>query len=352
MSWPEYDLWVVVAFGALAVAALVLLAVAWGRRWSGAAGMRYPAKTRLRAVGPGWRARLVHLPLVLRAAAVVLLLAALTRPQLPEEETAEVEGIDIVVALDLSGSMRSVDIADADLVKLQNKGKEPKDRFHIAVDVLRDFIRSRKYDRLSLVVFGKEAFLQFPLTLDYGVMLGILDRMALDDIDGSNTAIGNALAMSLARVRDSETKTRLVILLTDGEDNGSAVSPIDMAKDAKEKGVPVFTILVGTDDQSRQPTGMRDAFTGRQIYKPIDQKVNPALLKEIAKVTGGQFYRATDEEKLAKDFRDILDEFEKSRLIDYAAADRREVYGWFLFPGLLLLLLEVFLSQTILRRFP
>lgn len=350
--WPEYDLWVQAAFGALAVASLVLVFLSWRRRWAFAAGMRYPAKRRLDGVAPGWRARLVHLPLVLRAAAVVLLLAALTRPQLPEDETAEVEGIDIVVAFDLSGSMRSVDISDADLVELQNKGREPKDRFHIAVDVLREFISSRKYDRVSLVVFGKEAFLQFPLTLDYGVMLGILGRMQLDDIDGSNTAIGNALAMSLARVRDSETKTRLIILLTDGEDNGSAVSPIDMAKDAEKKGVPIFTILVGTDDQSRQPTGHRDAFTGRQIYKSIDNKVNPALLQEIAKTTGGRFYRSTDQEALAKDFRDILDEYEKSRLIDYAAADRREVYGWFLLPGLLLLLLEVLLAQTVLRRFP
>ncbi len=352
MIWPEYELWVQIAFYALAVAAVVLWVLAWRRRWSGAAGMRYPARRRLDGVAPGWRARLVHLPLALRAPAVALLLVALTRPQLAEDETAEVEGIDIVVAFDLSGSMRSVDIADAELVKLQNAGGEPKDRFHIAVDVLRDFIRSRKYDRVSLVVFGKEAFLQFPLTLDYGVMLGILDRMALDDIDGSNTAIGNALAMGLARVRDSDTKTRLLILLTDGEDNGSAVSPVDMAKEAKKKGVPIFTILVGTDDQSRQPTGMRDAFTGRQIYKAIDNKVNPALLEEIAKTTGGRFYHATDQEALAKDFRDILDEYEKSRLIDYAAANRREVYGWFLFPGLALLLIEVLLSQTLLRRFP
>ena len=232
--WPEYELWVLITFGALAVTSLVLVFLSWRRRWAFAAGMRYPAKRRLDGVAPGWRARLVHFPLVLRAAAVILLLAALTRPQLPEDETAEVEGIDIVIACDLSGSMRSVDISDADLVTLQNKGKEPKDRFNIAVDVLRDFIRSRKYDRVSLVVFGKEAFLQFPLTLDYGVMLGILGRMALDDIDGSNTAIGNALAMSLARVRDSETKTRLIILLTDGEDNGSSVSPIDMAKNAEE----------------------------------------------------------------------------------------------------------------------
>ncbi len=352
MIWPEYELWVRIAYWCLVALAAVLLFVGWRRRWSSAAGMRYPTKHRMEGVKPGWRARLVHLPYGLRVVAVALLLVGLSRPQLAEDETADVEGIDIVVAFDMSGSMQSVDISDADLVKVQNAGKEPKDRFHIAVDVLRDFIKSRKYDRVSLVVFGKEAFLQFPLTLDYGVMLRILDDMQLGDIDGSGTAIGNALAMSLARLRESEAKTRLVILLTDGEDNGSKVAPLEMAKEAAKKEVKVFTILVGTDDQSRQPTGMADAFTRRAIYQKVDNKVNPALLEKIAETTGARFFRATDQEKLEKDFREILDELEKSRLIDYASADRREIYGWFVFPALALLFLEVLLGQTVLRRFP
>jgi Ca-activated chloride channel family protein len=279
-------------------------------------------------------------------------LLALARPQVPQEETAEVEGIDIVVAFDMSGSMTAVDLSAEDLVELQNKGETPKDRFKIATDVLKDFIQSRRYDRVSLVVFGKEAFLQFPLTLDYGVMLKILDQMALGDIDGAGTAIGNALAMSLARLQESEAKSKLIILLTDGEDNGSNISPRELAEEAKRRGVPIFPILVGTDDQSWQPSDVVDVFTGQRRYQRVDNPVNPTLLKEIAKVTEGEFYRASDPESLRRDLHDILDTFEKSRLVDYAVAERTEVAPWLIWGALALLLLELTLSQLVVRRFP
>lgn len=352
MIWPDYELGARVAFWVLVALTAVGAIHGWRRRWGHAPGLRFPARERLAGVRRGLRARLVHLPLLLRFGALALALVALTRPQLPEAETAEVEGIDIVVAFDMSGSMQSIDISDADLVALRNANEEPRDRFTAAVEVLRQFIQSRQYDRVSLVVFGKDAFLQFPLTLDYGVMLDILDRMQLGDIDGSGTAIGNALAMSLARLRDSEAKTRLVILITDGEDNGSRVSPLQMAAEAAERGVKVFTILVGSEDQTRQPTDAVDLFTGQRIYRKVDNDVNPALLQQIAEKGGGRFYRSTNEAELAEDFHDILDEFEKSRLVDYAAADREEKALAFLLPALALLLLEIFLSQTVLRRFP
>lgn len=352
MIWPEYELSARVAFWILVGLTVIGALYGWRKRWAHAPGLRFPARERLKGVRRGWRVRLAHLPLALRFGALALMLMALTRPQLPEAETAEVEGIDIVVAFDMSGSMRSIDITDADLVTLRNKGEEPRDRFTSGVGVLRDFIASRQYDRLSLVVFGKEAFLQFPLTLDYGVMLNILDRMELGDIDGSGTAIGNALAMSIARLRESEAKTRLVILITDGEDNGSKVSPLEMAGEATERGIKVFTILVGSEDQTRQPSESVDLFTGQRIYRKVDNDVNPALLEQIAEKGGGRFYRSENEQELAEDFQSILDEFEKSRLVDYAAADRDEKYLSFLLPALLLLLLEVLLSQTVLRRFP
>lgn len=352
MIWPDYELGARIAFWILVGLTVIGAVYGWRKRWAHAPGLRFPARERVKAVRRGWRARLAHAPLLLRFAALGLMLAALTRPQLPENETADVEGIDIVVAFDMSGSMRSIDISDADLVKLRNAGEEPRDRFTAGVKVLRDFISSRQYDRVSLVVFGKDAFLQFPLTLDYGVMLDILDRMQLGDIDGSGTAIGNALAMSLARLRESEAKTRLVILITDGEDNGSQVSPLEMAVEAQERGVKVFTILVGSEDQTRQPTDAVDLFSGQRVYRKVDNEVNPALLQQIAEKGGGRFYRSENEAELAEDFHDILDEFEKSRLVDYAAADKEEKYLSFLLPALALLMLEIFLSQTVLRRFP
>ncbi|MBU1899784.1 VWA domain-containing protein [Myxococcota bacterium] len=351
MIWPEYSAWTWAGLAALGLLTLLTALFAWLRRRR-VPGLRFPARPRLDGVKRGWRARLVFAPVALRGVALILLFIALTRPQLADEETAEVEGIDIVVALDMSGSMSSVDISDEALLAQLQAGELPADRFHVAVDVLRDFIQGRKYDRVSLVIFGKQAFVQFPLTLDYGAMLRILDRMALDDIDGDATVIGNALSKSLSRLEESEAKTKLVILLTDGEENGSNVSPMEMATEAKRRGVPIFPILVGTEDQSRRPTQQRDFFTGLPLYQKVDNPVNPALLEQIAEATGGRFYRAGDRDKLAHDFHDILDTFDKSRLVDYAAAERAELFGWFLIPGLLLLLLEVLLSQTILRRFP
>lgn len=350
MIWLDYDPLYQAAWLGAALLAALLFALAWRRRGA-RPGLLFPG-ARLRDLRLTWRARLAHAPLALRGLALALGLAALARPQVPQEETAEVEGIDIVVAFDMSGSMTTVDIAAEQLVALQNEGKSPKDRFEIATDVLKGFIESRRYDRVSLVVFGKEAFLQFPLTLDYGVMLKVLDGMRLGDIDGAGTAIGNALAMCLARLQESEAKSRLVILLTDGEDNGSNISPRELAQEAKRRGVPVFPILVGTDDQSWQPSDTVDVFTGQRRYQRVDNPVNPTLLKEIAELTGGRFYRASDPESLRSDLHDILDAFEKSRLVDYAVAERTELFPWLVWAALAALLLELALSQVALRRFP
>ena len=334
------------------ILSLLLLLLAWKKRGV-RAGLAFPlARFKSYGLKKSWRARLAHFPFSLRILSVCCLLIALARPQMPQEETAEVEGIDIVVALDLSGSMISVDISDEKMIALQNEGKEPENRFDIATAVLKDFIQSRQYDRVSLVVFGKESFLQFPLTLDYGVMLKILDQMELGDIDGSGTAIGNALAMSLSRLKESEAKSKLIILLTDGEDNGSNISPEQLAEEAKKRGIPIFPILVGTDDQSWQPTEMVDLLTGQRKYNRVDNKVNPKLLKSIANTTKGKFYRASDPDSLKEDFQDILNAFEKSRLVDYAVAERVELFPYFIWMALILVCLEQVLSQMLLRRYP
>jgi len=352
MIWPDYPAFGWVALGALVALALGVSLWSWLRRWGDTVGLKFPVQGRATPARRGWRARCVHLPLALRVIAVALVCVAALRPQLARDETAEVEGIDIVVALDLSGSMHTVDISDADLVRLQNRGLEPTDRFAAAIDTLRKFIESRKYDRVGLVGFGKDAFLFFPLTLDYGVMLRVLQGLKLGDIDGSGTAIGNALAMSLARLKESEAKTKVIILLTDGEDNGSNVSPMELAREAAKRDIRVFTILVGSEGDQRQPTDMVDFATGRRLYQKVDQPVNPKLLTDIAEATRASFYRATNPESLERDFQSILDTFEKSRLVDYAAAERTELFNRFLLPAIGLILLEILLSQTLLRRFP
>ena len=337
-------------------AGTVLAILIWWRAWwkrGQRAGLVFPAQ-RLKGFGikPGLKVRLAQVPLILRLLTILLGLTALARPQVPQDETAEVEGIDIVVAMDVSGSMSSIDISEQDLIAMQNKGQTPDNRFQVAVKVIKDFIQSRQYDRVSLVVFGKESFLQFPLTLDYGVMLKILDQMELGDVNGEGTAIGNALAMSLARLQESEAKSRLVILLTDGEDRGSNVAPRQIAELSKEKGIPIFPILVGSEAQSWQPSNMVDMYTGQRSYQPVENQVNPELLKEIAKMTSGQYYRATDSESLSHDFQDILDSFEKSRLVDYAVAERTELFPYFIWAALACFMFEILLSTVVLRRYP
>ena len=352
MIWLDYDQTYRLIYGVGVAISLALMVWGWRKRGY-RAGLVFPA-ARLQGYGvtKSWRARLANAPWFARCLAITCVLIALARPQIPQEETAEVEGIDIVVAFDLSGSMSSVDLSDEEMIELHNQGKEPQNRFNIATDVLKDFIQSRQYDRVSLVVFGKESFLQFPLTLDYGVMLKILDQMQIGDINGSGTAIGNALAMSLARLQESEAKSKLIILLTDGEDNGSNISPRELADEAKRREIPIFPILVGTDDQSWSPTDMVDISTGLRRYQKVDHPVNPALLKEIAKVTEGNFYRAADPDSLKEDFQDILNAFEKSRLVDYAVAERVELFPHFTWLALFFLCLELCLSQVALRRYP
>ena len=350
MNWAAFES----SFGTLTligVGALCLSMLVFFRKGSSlVAGLRFPARHRLDSVAPGWRVRLRGLPILMRFVVLVLVLCALARPQKIEAETAEVEGIDIAVAFDMSGSMGYLDYTPEQIVELQNQRKPLRDRFTDGVDVLRRFIGSRLYDRVSLVVFGKEAFLQFPLTLDYGVMLQILGRMKLDDIDGQGTAIGDAIGKCLARLRNEDTKTKLIILITDGEDNGSKVSPLQMAKEASDRGVPVFPILVGKEGETLAP--VRDSQGRLADVRPIRDNVNPQLLKDIADTTKGRFYRATDKEQLEQDLHEILDSFEKSRLVDLAAADKTDLFPTLVLLALAFLFIEILLSQLALRRFP
>lgn len=350
MIWFDYERYGLALWGVALVLTLIGVGTAFLKR-DARSGLKFPA-IRLESLRLSWRARLTRAPLILRCITFGCILAALARPQLTQEEGAEVEGIDIVIAMDVSGSMNAVDMAESELIATLNQNRLPPNRFNTAVQVIKDFIGSRQYDRVSLVVFGKESFLQFPLTLDYGVMLNILDQMELGDVSGEGTAIGNALAMSLSRLQESEAKSKLVILLTDGEDRGSNVAPRQVADLARDRGVPVFPILVGSEEQSWMPANTVDRISGQPNYQPVNSQVNPELLQDIAKVTQGQFYRASDSNSLSNDFRDILDSFEKSRLIDYAVADRLELFPYLVWTALVALMLELLLSTIVLRRYP
>lgn len=321
---------------------LLLLPLLWVRAPRPA--LRLPSYRALRTLGAG-RARLGWLPLALRTLALGLGILALARPASPSDGGVDrtVEGIDIVVALDLSGSMQAADF-------------QPRDRLHVAKEVLDAFVQRRPRDRLGLVVFAGEAYTQCPLTLDHRVFRAILSRLEIGNIpDG--TAIGDAIATSLNRLRESEAKSRIVILITDGDSNAGAVSPLEAAGMAKDLGIPVYPILVGKEcDDARGclvpfPAGT-DLF-GTRVYRDVRIPTDPKLLDTIAQRTGGNFYRATDRASLEGHLQDVLETFETSLLVE-----ERQLTGYedrfalFLFPGFLALALEFVLSATWLRRFP
>jgi len=278
----------------------------------------------------GWVARLRDLPVVLRLLTVVLLGVALARPQSTRrDDDIELEGIDIVVTLDLSGSMEETDLVP--------------NRLEAAKAVIQDFVRRRPADRIGLVIFGRDAYTYIPPTLDHGTFLRMLADLRLGIIDGKGTAIGNGLGVALARLRHSEARSRVVILLTDGDNNAGNISPMQAAGYARKLGVKVYTILAGDNDSSDVPAA---AGTARHRYP-----VNPKLLEQIATMTGGTPYLATDTRALAQRFQNILEELEKSRIRDRAVL-YDELYRKLLWPAFLVLLVEIALSLSRLRRLP
>lgn len=301
--------------------------------------------------GQTWRARLIYLPEAMKLAAMALIIIALARPQAITAEEVEVEGIDIYLALDMSGSMQAIDQTRQELNRALRLGKKPLNRFDAAVSTLKDFVKSRSYDRIGMVVFGTDAYLQFPLTLDYNTILSMLDRLKLGDIDYNGTAIGNALGRALAGLIESEAKTKIIILITDGDRRGGNISPKRAAEMAKKAGVKVFPILVGREGEAQVAVG-QNLSTGQYQYKSAHYTTDPALLKEIAQMTDGEYFRAQDSKELKEDLHVILDRFERSRLQDATNVDYEELYQRYLAWAVALLAAQFLLSHTVLRRFP
>jgi Ca-activated chloride channel family protein len=322
--------------GALALLLAVPL-VAWisfhlERRRSGT--LAFARTVDLRRTPRGWVGRLMPLPRALRLCALGLCAVALARPQHMTSDPAEVEGIDIVIALDVSNSMDEQDLLPH--------------RIDAAKAVIDDFIRRRVSDRIGLVIFGREAFTQCPLTLDHRALLNLLKQVRLGLVDGQGTAIGNALGTAINRLRRSTAKSRVVVLVTDGDDNASQVDPRKAAKFAESFGIKVFTILIGRDAGEEVPG--TDRF-GNLILQRQRYPVNPKLLEEIANQTGGVPYLATDTEALQKRFQAILEDLDRSRL-KAQTPHYAELYPILIAPAFALVLLEILLSLTRFRRFP
>jgi Ca-activated chloride channel family protein len=280
--------------------------------------------------------------LALRWLVLAALIIGLARPQLTRSETSiHASGVDIVVALDLSGSMAAED----DGFRLHG---QQVNRVTIAKDVLQKFIGKRPNDRIGLVAFAREAYIAAPLTLDHDFLLKNLERLNLEAIDNSATAIGSALSASINRLRELKSKSKIVILMTDGQNNAGKIPPLTAAEAAQTLGVKVYTIGVGTRGAARIPA--TDVF-GRKVYQTIQADIDEETLQAIAKQTNGKYFRADNTEALRKIYYDI-DKLETTEVETKKYVQVEELLSWAVWPGLGLLLIELLLGNTVWRKLP
>ncbi len=275
---------------------------------------------------------------IVRCLAVSLFIIAIARPQSGIKSTEIVtEGVDIMLALDTSGSMKALDFKD--------NGKRT-DRLNIVKKVVGKFIRGRENDRIGMVVFGEEAYTQCPLTLDYGVLLSLLDSVETG-MAGDSTAIGSAVAVCAKRLKDIKSKSKAIILLTDGRNNTGSISPLTAAGIAKTLNIKTYTIGVGTEGEA---PFLVDSFFGKQyVYQKVD--LDEDVLKKIAMTTGGKYFRAANTRAL-EDIYEQIDEMEKTEIKIKEYMEYEELFSYFLIPGICLLLFEIILANTRLRKIP
>lgn len=314
----------------------VVLAIAllprFARNRSKPAGLRFSDNSLTRVAPPTLKLMLRPVLPALRWLAIALVIVAAARPQSGDaQEIVTGEGVDIALALDMSGSMAALDF-------------EPDNRLVAAKAVISDFIEERRYDRVGLVVFASEAFIHSPPTIDHRVLRFMLDdvKLALQLGISDGTAIGLGLAAAANMLKDSESKSRVIVLLTDGVNNRGAIDPLTAALAAKALGIKVYTIGMG------RPQGLFSARGGR-VFRQFD--LDEDNLREIAATTGGRYFRATDTEGL-REIYDEINTLEKSEVEVLQFTRFRELAVWFLVPVPLLLLLGLVAGATYLRRLP
>lgn len=318
--------------------ALPILALLRARRGP-AAAVRYASIAVAQEVGRTARARAGRWLPYLRLPAAALLIVALARPQISHASTnVTASGVDMMLALDVSGSMQALD--------LRLDGARA-DRLKVVKSVVTKFIDARPNDRMGIVAFAGRPYLVSPLTLDHDWLQKNLDRVAIGSVE-DGTAIGSALAASVNRLRQSDAKSKVVVLLTDGVNNAGSVSPALAAQAAAATGVRVYTIAVGAEGRAPIPV-VDDAGRRRIVMGQVD--VDEQTLRGIAQTTGGAFYRATDTDSLQAIYARI-DALEKTTRSVKHFERREERFAWAAIPGLALLLAEVGLGLTALRRVP
>lgn len=326
------DPWVLLLLAG--IAPLLLLSIGPRRQGS----LKYPTIDLVQRLTRPISSRIQYVPGALRVLTLVLIVFALARPQLGNRSTEVLsEGVDIILAVDTSGTMEALDFV--------SKGKRVT-RLEAVKEVVKEFISGRKDDRIGMIVFGTNAFLQCPPTLDHGVLLDFLDRTQIG-VAGEYTAIGSAIALSAARLKALPGKEKVVILLTDGINNRGTISPETAARIAKTLGIKIYTIGVGT--KGKAPFVVKTVL-GDQLqyeYVPLDEQT----LQKVAEETGAKYFRATDTEALESIYKQI-DKMEKTQVKVKEYTEYFELYPWLVFPALALASVELLLRATVCRQIP
>jgi len=317
------------------VAALIIYSIKIELR----SAFRFSNNELLKNLRTTFRTRLHNGIFLLKIAALFFVIFALSRPQLMlQESRIETESIDIVLVIDISTTMLAEDF--------KHEGRQ-ESRIDVVKDVVREFINSRREDRIGIVAFASRAYTVAPLTLDYGWLLRNLDRLKVGIIE-DGTAIGSGISSAMNRLKDTKAKSKVIILLTDGRNNTGSISPLTAAEAARALNIKVYTIGAGKKGISPYPA--KDIFSNK-VYRQVKIEIDEEILKEIAEKTHARYFRATDIDSLRNIYREI-NNLEKSHIEEKGYTEYRELFHLFLIPGLILLLIEVLLSNTVLRRLP
>ncbi|NBZ95499.1 MAG: VWA domain-containing protein [Proteobacteria bacterium] len=306
----------------------------------GTPGILFSSTKLVMAVGKRRRSRAGAVLASLLYGAMACLIVALARPQLGRTlERIQASGVDIMLVLDVSGSMMAEDYTI---------GSSRVNRIDAVKRVTQQFIEARPNDRIGIIAFAGRPYLVSPLTLDHEWLIRNLDRVQLGLVE-DGTAIGSALASAVSRLKDRDSKTKLIVLLTDGANNAGKVLPLTSAEAAKALGMKIYTVGAGSDGPVPVPVG-KDMF-GKTVYRKMVFDFDEKLLDQIAKIGDGKYFRAADTDTMDKTFREI-DRMEKTKIEVEKSADYRDLFPLFLALGVILLGAEAVLSQTLWRRLP
>lgn len=298
--------------------------------------MRMSSISAFKGLSTSWKVYVKHFSFVLKLAALSCLIIILCRPQTYDKwSMSDTEGTDIVMAIDISASMLSRDL-------------QP-DRLEAAKKVASDFVAKRESDNIGLVIFAGEGFTLLPMTTHQATLLNTIHEISINMLDADGTAIGDGIATAINRIKDGKAKSKSIILLTDGTNNSGVVAPLTAAEIAQKEGIRIYTIGLGTRGTAETPYAQ--GFGGELLYKPMPVTIDEESLKKVAQMTGGKYFRATDNDVLTSIFNEI-DKLEKTKINVKNFTNTQDNYMPWAWALLLLVLLNLTISYTVLRRIP